>query len=102
LAFLANIDWRAEPHCPVRFPSIRRRLHSPYSLTGGTEFSMFASLRNRAIDFLRCEDGATSVEYAINVALIATVIVSSLWEVGHKSKQTFTKVSNSIENTTGS
>jgi Flp pilus assembly pilin Flp len=63
---------------------------------------MFASLRNRAIDFLRCEDGATSVEYSINVALIATVIVSSLSDLSHKTKETFKKVSNSIENTTGS
>ena len=63
---------------------------------------MFSYLRNRAIEFLKGDDSATSVEYAINLALIATVIVSSLWDLGHRTKRTFTKVSNSIANTTGS
>jgi Flp pilus assembly pilin Flp len=63
---------------------------------------MLSTLRNCFLEFLHSEKGATSVEYAINLALIGTVIVSSVASVGNKAKQSFTKVSNSIANTTGS
>jgi Flp pilus assembly pilin Flp len=54
------------------------------------------------IEFLKCEDAATSTEYAINVALVVTVIVSSVSDLTKRTKETFYHVSKSIEDTTGS
>ena len=63
---------------------------------------MFKRLARGIIEFLKDEDGPTSVEYAINLALIGTVIVSSVSGIGNKATKAFTKVSNTLGNTTGS
>jgi pilus assembly protein Flp/PilA len=54
------------------------------------------------VEFLKSEDGPTSVEYAINIALVVTVCVSAMSSIGNKASKTFTTVSNAIANTTGS
>jgi Flp pilus assembly pilin Flp len=53
------------------------------------------------MNFLKREDGPTSTEYAINLALIATVLVSSVGGVSNKATKSFNTVAN-VLNTTGS
>ncbi len=63
---------------------------------------MWQQLVHGVVEFLKREDGPTSVEYAINLALIGTVLVSSVSSLANKTKQTFTNVSNAIANATTS
>ncbi len=46
----------------------------------------------RLKSLLRDEDGATAVEYALMVALIAGVIIGAVIILGQKSDATFTRV----------
>lgn len=46
--------------------------------------------------FLKDEEGATAVEYAIMVALIAAVIIAGVTMIGTNTNQTFTNVANVI------
>ena len=63
---------------------------------------MFKQLARSVIEFIKDEDGPTSVEYAINLALIGTVIVSSVSGIGNKATKSFQQVSNTLSSTTGS
>ena len=62
---------------------------------------MLTYLARSVMNFLKREDGPTSTEYAINLALIATVLVSSVGGVSNKATKAFNTVSN-VLNTTGS
>jgi pilus assembly protein Flp/PilA len=46
------------------------------------------------IRFFKDEEGATAVEYAIMVALIAIVIIAMVVLVGEKANNTFSKVAS--------
>ena len=50
----------------------------------------------RLINFFKDEEGATAVEYAIMVALIAAVIIAAVTLVGEKTSQTFNYVGGVI------
>ena len=52
----------------------------------------FHDLRTRASE----EKGATAVEYALMVALIAAVIIVAVKLIGDNAKTTFTKVGNEV------
>lgn len=52
-----------------------------------------ATARDRFTDR---EQGATAVEYALMVALIAGVIIGAVTLLGHKVTNTFNNVANSI------
>jgi len=52
----------------------------------------WADLKGRAAE----EGGATAVEYALMVALIAAVIIAAVTLIGNNSKETFSEVGNSI------
>jgi Flp pilus assembly pilin Flp len=47
-------------------------------------------------EFLRGEDGPTSTEYAIVLALIITFCVSSISSIGNNAAQSFQTVSNTL------
>jgi Flp pilus assembly pilin Flp len=51
------------------------------------------------VEFIRSEDGPTSVEYAINVALIVGIMVSQISSLASNAKKTFSSVSNAAKNT---
>lgn len=59
----------------------------PYS--GGQAMTR---LMRQAIEFLRNEDGPTSVEYAVMLALIVVVCVVSITNLGTKTSTTFSTV----------
>ena len=63
---------------------------------------MLKHLAQEIVKFLKSEDGPTSTEYAINLALIATVLVSSVSTIGAKAKAQFNTVANAVGSTTGS
>ena len=48
--------------------------------------------------FFKDEEGATAVEYAIMVALIAIVIIFMVTLVGQRANNVFSKVANRLEN----
>jgi pilus assembly protein Flp/PilA len=50
----------------------------------------------KLIAFFKDEEGATAVEYAIMVALIAAVIIGAVTTIGTKSNTTFTNVGNQL------
>ncbi len=50
--------------------------------------------------FFKEEDGATAVEYALMVALIAAVIIAAVTLLGQESASTFNKVKDSMANAT--
>ncbi len=50
----------------------------------------------KLIAFLKDEEGATAVEYAVMVALIAGVVIAGATLLGTNSNDTFTEVANVI------
>jgi pilus assembly protein Flp/PilA len=48
------------------------------------------------VEFLRCEDGPTAVEYAVMLALIIVVCLSAISFLGAAASATFTSVGNTI------
>lgn len=58
-----------------------------------------SSMLNR---FLKDKTGATAVEYALIVALLAAVIVGAVTTLGGGISTAFTNVSNKLTSTTGS
>ena len=48
------------------------------------------------VKFLKAEDGPTAVEYAVMLALIIVVCLTSVTTLGTKAKTTFTTVGNTI------
>ena len=47
--------------------------------------------------FLKDESGATAIEYGLIAALIAVVLVTTLQAVGTSLQDTFTKISDKLE-----
>jgi pilus assembly protein Flp/PilA len=50
----------------------------------------------RALAFLKAEDGPTAVEYAVMLALIIVVCLIAITALGTNTNQTFTSVSNAV------
>ena len=53
-------------------------------------------MKSKIQPFLDNEDGATAIEYALIIALIAIVIVAGLKPIGGKLNNTFNTVSGNI------
>ena len=51
--------------------------------------------------FLKDESGATAIEYGLIAALIAVVLVSTLQLVGDSLNETFTKISEGLDDANG-
>jgi len=51
-------------------------------------------LVNKVREFLRREDGPTSVEYAVMLALIVVVCVVTIAALGSNANKTYTKAGN--------
>ncbi len=47
--------------------------------------------------FIRNEDGATAIEYALIASLIAVAIIAAVQTVGTKVSTVFTEVGNSLK-----
>lgn len=54
------------------------------------------SFARKALRFLKSEDGPTAVEYAVMLALIVLVCLTSITSVGTKAKSTFSNIAASI------
>jgi pilus assembly protein Flp/PilA len=50
----------------------------------------------KLIGFFKEEDGATAVEYALFVALIAAIIVIAVQAIGNKANTAFNKVEKAM------
>jgi pilus assembly protein Flp/PilA len=53
----------------------------------------------RAVEFLRCEDGPTAVEYAVMLALIIVVCITAIASLGSNTQSTFTYVATKVKTT---
>ncbi len=51
----------------------------------------------RIINFFKEEDGATAVEYAVMVALIAAVVIGTVQVIGTNSNDAFNAVSGPLD-----
>lgn len=58
-------------------------------------------VREFARGVARREEGATAVEYALMVALIAVVIIGAVFVLGGNLNETFEEVGDSIANPSG-
>ena len=54
------------------------------------------STLNSVVKFLKREDGPTSVEYAVMLALIIVVCIAAITTLGKNADATFSSVGNSI------
>ena len=63
---------------------------------------MFSRFLHHVTEFLKNEDGPTAVEYAINLALVIAFLVSTISGLSNKATKSFSTVSNTLSNSTGS
>ncbi len=54
------------------------------------------TMLQKLIGFFKDEEGATAVEYALFVALIAAIIVIAVQNIGSKANTAFTKIDNAM------
>lgn len=54
----------------------------------------------KVIQFLKCEEGPTAVEYAVMVALIIVVSIGAITTLGSKVSSTFSSTASKITTTT--
>jgi pilus assembly protein Flp/PilA len=57
---------------------------------------MFSLFLDRAKDFLQREDGPTAVEYAVMLALIIIVCITTIGTLGTNANATYSKVSSRL------
>ena len=48
------------------------------------------------VDFVKCEDGPTAVEYAVMLALIIVVCIGAITTLGSNANKTFTSTGAAI------
>ena len=60
---------------------------------------MFRHLSRSVVAFLKDESGPTAVEYAVNIALIAVVLIHAVQVLGSNANSTFSKVGTTIQST---
>ena len=58
-------------------------------------------LMNKAIDFIKEEDGVTAIEYGLIAALISVVIIVALKATGTGLQSIFTKISGELTTAAG-
>jgi pilus assembly protein Flp/PilA len=49
-----------------------------------------------AVEFVKCEDGPTAVEYAVMLALIIVVCITAITTLGSNANATFTSVGSAV------
>jgi pilus assembly protein Flp/PilA len=57
---------------------------------------MLKHMARKAKGFLKSEDGPTAVEYAVLLALIIVVCLTTIATLGTNSKATYTRVGNAV------
>jgi len=57
------------------------------------------AIARSTVGFLKSEDGPTSVEYAVMMALIIVVCMVAIGTLGSNSSNTYTYVSNKVKTT---
>ena len=60
---------------------------------------MFRHLSRSVVAFLKDESGPTAVEYAVNIALIAVVLIHAVQVLGSNANSSFSKVGTTIQST---
>ena len=53
-------------------------------------------MKNRVMQFLRDESGATAIEYGLIASLIAVVIIGAVGALGNKLTGTFNEVTSNL------
>lgn len=48
--------------------------------------------------FLKCEDGATAIEYGLIAALIAVAVIAAIQAVGETLSDTFGEIDDGLQN----
>ena len=55
------------------------------------------TLHEKLVNFFKCEDGPTAVEYAVMVALIIVVSIAAITALGEKTSAVFTSAAAAIQ-----
>jgi pilus assembly protein Flp/PilA len=53
-------------------------------------------MRQFLVNFIKCEDGPTAVEYAVMLALIIVVCIGAITALGSNANKTFTTVGSAV------
>ena len=77
--------------------TVRRPLRGP-RLAGTFEEVVMQSYARKVVRFLKSEEGATAVEYAVMVALIVAACITTIGILGTEVNSTFDKVNAAIPN----
>jgi pilus assembly protein Flp/PilA len=72
------------------------RIGRPLPLLQSQETQHMSKWSAQLLAFLRNEDGPTSVEYAVMLAVIVVFCIASINVLGNDAKNTFTTVANKI------
>jgi pilus assembly protein Flp/PilA len=89
-------SYQKKPKAGRLFDNLPTMTHISDTIPPSARTAMLTYLTRSVMNFLKQEDGPTSVEYAINLALIGTVIVSSVGGVSNKATKAFNTVSNTL------
>ena len=54
------------------------------------------TIREAIVNFLKRDDGPTAVEYAVMLALVVVVCITSIQALGNNAKVTFNKVGTAV------
>ena len=54
------------------------------------------NFKEKVVNFLKEEDGPTAVEYAVMLALIVVVCLTTIKAIGTKANANFDKISNNL------
>ena len=57
---------------------------------------MLSNLKRKLVNFLKCEDGPTAVEYAVMLALIIVVCIAAISTLGSNANNTFSFVGSKV------
>ncbi len=57
---------------------------------------MLSRVSQSVVNFLRCEDGPTAVEYAVMLALIIVVCIAAITTLGSNANSTFNTVASTV------
>lgn len=62
-----------------------------------SRFKTVGEFAEKVTDFLKEEDGPTTVEYAIMLTMIVLVCISTIGSIGHEANETFDDVARSLK-----
>jgi pilus assembly protein Flp/PilA len=96
LALRAGLAFDSAPDQSYILAPTQCRIGRPCPFLQSQETQQMSMWSAQLLAFLRNEDGPTSVEYAVMLAVIVVFCIASINVLGNDAKSTFTTVANKI------